>query len=122
LKFAKSLGDKLIVGINSDASVRLIKGDNRPVNKEADRKSLLEALAPVDEVIVFDDREALRLLKEISPSILVKGGEWTADEVRTRDSVPDDIDIKIYPIVNGYSTTAIIKKIHEKDDWQKQDS
>lgn len=122
LKFAKSLGDKLIVGINSDASVRLIKGDNRPVNKEADRKSLLEALAPVDEVIVFDDREALKLLKEISPSILVKGGEWTADEVRTRDSVPDNIDIKIYPIVSGYSTTAIIKKIHEKDDWQKQDS
>tara|TARA_R100000008_G_scaffold59534_1_gene37251 strand:- start:173 stop:1042 length:870 start_codon:yes stop_codon:yes gene_type:complete len=122
LNFAKSLGDKLIVGINSDASVRSIKGENRPVNKETDRKALLEALAPVDEVIIFDDEKAHTLVLEVSPSVLVKGGEWTADEVRARDGIPPEVEIKIYPIVGDYSTTAIIKKIHEKDDWKKQGS
>lgn len=119
LSFAKSLGEKLIVGINSDESVKRIKGDNRPINNEKDRKKVLESLHFVDEVIVFQEREAKNLVEDIKPSILVKGGEWTADEVRNRDKVPNEIEIKIYPFVESYSTTNVIKKIHEKKDWKK---
>lgn len=119
LNFAKSLGDKLIVGINSDNSVRMIKGENRPVNTEIDRKKILESLSCVDEVIVFDSLDCKELVSTLNPSILVKGGEWTADEVRERDEVPEFIDIKIYPLVDDRSTTGTIKKIHSMSSWKK---
>jgi len=119
LKFAKSLGDKLVVAINSDEAVRRLKGPDRPINNENDRKEVLESLQMVDQVIIFNDTETISLLKEIKPDILVKGGEWTAAEVRQRDKVPDEIAIKIFPIVQGYSTTSTVKKIKEATTWQK---
>jgi len=119
LNFAKSLGDKLIVGINSDHSVRAIKGENRPVNSENDRKKILESLSCVDEVIIFDSTDCKHLLQTLEPSVLVKGGEWTADEVRERDEVPDSVNIKIFPLVEDRSTTSTIKKIHSMSSWKK---
>ncbi len=119
LRFAKSLGDRLVVAINSDNAVRKLKGPDRPINSEQDRKQVLESLEMVDQVIIFDDVETVSLLQEIRPNILVKGGEWTAAEVRQRDKVPDDIAVKIFPIVKGYSTTETVKKIKETSTWQK---
>ena len=121
LEFSKSLGEKLIVAINSDDSVRAIKGDNRPINSEKDRKKVLESLRCVDEVIVFNDTSSVSLLERISPSILVKGGEWSEEEVRVRDKVPSDISIKIFPMIKDYCTTRVIKKIHNKQSWTKNE-
>lgn len=121
LSFAKNLGEKLIVAINSDASVKRLKGPSRPINNEQDRKKILESLSFVDEVIIFDEDDPKQLVDSIAPSILVKGGEWTADEVRIRDDVNENIDIKIYPFVKNYSTTSVIKKIHQKKDWKKDE-
>ena len=80
LNFAKLLGDKLIVGLNSDNSTRLLKGDKRPINKEEDRKNIVQSLRAVDEVIVFDSINTIDLIKSLKPNIVVKGGEWTAEE------------------------------------------
>jgi len=121
LSFAKSLGEKLIVAINSDESVKRLKGPNRPINSQEDRKKILESLYFVDEVVIFDSDEPKSLVDAIKPSVLVKGGEWTADQVRLRDQVSQDIEIKIYPYVEQYSTTSVIKKIHEKKDWRKSE-
>mgnify|MGYP003145305899 CR=1 FL=1 len=121
LKFAKSLGGNLVVGINSDRAVRILKGPTRPINNQNDRKRMLESLDCVDEVIIFDDIEAKKLVDIIHPNILVKGGEWTADEVRERDGVSSHIDIKIYPIVSDYSTTNVLKKIKSIDSWEKNE-
>jgi bifunctional ADP-heptose synthase (sugar kinase/adenylyltransferase) len=91
-----------VVAINSDASVKSLKGENRPINNEANRKKLLESLIEVDEVIIFDDNlEELR--NQIEPNIVVKGGEWTAEQVRERDNIPEDIEIKLFPLVQDYS-------------------
>jgi rfaE bifunctional protein nucleotidyltransferase chain/domain len=119
LRFAKSLGNKLVVGINSDAAVREFKGPSRPINTEVDRKKVLESLTTVDQVIIFDNVDPKETRESIQPDILVKGGEWTADEVRERDNVSADIEIKICPFVDNYSTTEIIKKARSKETWKK---
>ena len=118
LKFAKSLGSRLVVGINSDRATKVLKGPERPVHPEQHRKEFLESLRFVDEVIIFDDVKTAAIVREVSPHILVKGGEWTAEEVRTRDQVPGHIEIKTFPLISNpeapdakYSTTGIIEKI-----------
>jgi len=121
LKFAKSLGDKLIVGINSDESVQRLKGPTRPINNQEDRKQILLALREVDEVLIFNDNNCKFLVDTLEPDILVKGGEWTADQVRQRDQVADNIDIKIFPLLKDKSTTNTIKKIHTLPTWQKDE-
>ncbi|MEM0465200.1 MAG: RpiB/LacA/LacB family sugar-phosphate isomerase [Candidatus Pacearchaeota archaeon] len=113
LKFAKSLGDKLIVGINSDRATKLLRGENRPLNNEIDRKKILESIDYVDQVIIFDDTEPINIIKEIKPDVVVKGGEYTEEEIRVRDKIPEDIEIKVFPLVKDYSTTNIISKIKE---------
>lgn len=118
LRFARSLGSKLVVGINSDRATKVLKGPERPVHNEAHRKEFLEALRYVDEVIIFDDVKTASLLSQINPDIVVKGGEWSAEEVRERDQIPAHIEIKTYPLVFNpekpdakYSTTGVIEKI-----------
>jgi len=120
LNFAKSLGNKLIIGINSDMSVKKLKGDNRPINNQNDRKKILESLNVVDQVIIFDDIDPHDLRESLMPDILVKGGEWTKEQVRERDSVSEDIEIKIYSLVENYSTTNTIKKIYGLSSWKKE--
>lgn len=114
LNEAKSLGDILIVGLNSDKSVKRIKGKSRPVNKEKDRAFVLANLMAVDAVAVFEEDTPYELIKEIVPNILVKGGDW-----KPKDIVGSDIVLatkgKVLSLkyVDNYSTTKIIKKIAE---------
>jgi len=105
LKQARSLGSKLIVGINSDASVKRLKGDDRPINNQQQRVEQLAILPWVDEVVVFDEDTPYELIKLIKPSIIVKGGDYTVEQVVGHDLA----DVHIVPIVEGYSTTKIIE-------------
>jgi len=116
LRFAKNLGGKLIIGLNSDKTTKILKGKDRPINHEQERKKVLESIGYVDEVIIMDDESPSRLINQIKPAIVVKGGEWTKEEVRKRDGIPDDIDIKIFPLVKDYSTTNILKTIKERQE------
>jgi D-beta-D-heptose 7-phosphate kinase/D-beta-D-heptose 1-phosphate adenosyltransferase len=102
---AKSLGGKLIVGINSDESVRRFKGPKRPINNVNKRKKQLELLPWVDEVIVFDEDTPYRLIKEVVPHVIVKGGDYTVEQVVGHDLA----DVHLVPTVEGYSTTKIIE-------------
>jgi len=81
LKYSKSLGDHLIVGINSDKSVRKLKGQSRPINNEYTRKLILESIKYVDEVIIFDEQTPLELIKKIQPQLIVKGGDYSKEDV-----------------------------------------
>jgi ribose 5-phosphate isomerase B len=116
LKFSKSLGGRLIVGINSDRTTTVLKGPNRPINSEKDRKKALESFSFVDEVVIFDDTETVDIISQIQPHVVVKGGEWTAAQVRKRDRIPAHIEVKVFPLVTDkggkkLSTTGIIEKI-----------
>lgn len=119
LNWAKNLGDKLIIGLNSDNSVKQLKGPDRPINNQEDRKKVLESLGCVDQVIIFDELEPNNLRNEIKPDILVKGGEWTSEQVRQRDNVPSETSIKIFPFVEGYSTTNVLNKIKQQKTCEK---
>lgn len=112
LKFSKSQGNHLIVAIDSDDRVKKLKGPDRPINCEIDRKKVLEAIEYVDEVIIFNTTEELQLLySSLNPDVIVKGSEWTAEEVRQRDNIPANVAVKVYPLVGDYSTTNVLKKI-----------
>lgn len=114
LKFAKSLGDKLIVGINSDRAAKILKGEDRPINNQDIRKTDLESLDFVDEVIIFDDTKTIDIIQQVKPDVVVKGGEWSAEEVRQRDQIPSEIEVKVCPLLAGFSTTNLIKKVQGK--------
>ena len=120
LKFAKSLGKKLIVGINSDKSVKVIKGKNRPINNQEDRKKILLQLDVIDEVIIFDEITPTNLIKKLKPNIVVKGSEFTEETIRKNDNLPDFIKIKTYPMKQGYSTTLTLKKIKNLSSAKKK--
>lgn len=105
LKTAKSLGDKLIVGINSDASVKRLKGESRPINDELTRSKQLKMLPWVDKVIIFDQDTPYELIKAIKPYMIVKGGDYTIETVVGHDLAP----VYIVPTVEGFSTTKIIE-------------
>ena len=111
---AKSLGDYLIVAINSDESVRKIKGSSRPINNEEDRMYVLENLKPVDFVIIFKEDTPYEIIKNIMPDILVKGGDWKVDDIVGSDIVNASggktLSLKY---VKDYSTTNVIRKLNE---------
>ena len=107
LRHAHSLGNRLIVGINSDASVKRLKGDLRPINDQDTRKELLLELGFVDDVIIFDEDTPLEAMTKLEPDIIVKGGDYTFDTVVGNHLA----DVVIFPTVEGHSTTSIIKKI-----------
>ena len=116
LKEAKALGDILIVGVNSDASVKRLKGNSRPINFENDRLIVLDALKPVDYVILFDEDTPFNLIKMIIPDILVKGGDWKIEDIVGYDIVTQNGgEVKSLSFKNGISTTEIIKRI-KKDE------
>ncbi len=117
LQEAAKLGDILVVGLNADASVRRLKGDGRPVNSQADRAELLCALGCVDHVAVFEEDTPQRLIMEIQPDLLVKGGDYTPQEVVGADIVTARGGaVRILPFTEGKSTTSTIKKI-EQAGW-----
>jgi D-glycero-beta-D-manno-heptose 1-phosphate adenylyltransferase len=114
LTAAKQLGDILVVGLNSDDSVRQLKGPDRPINSEADRAEILAALAVVDHVVVFQEVRVVRLVTLLKPDLFVKGGDYSIDsldrgEVDALRSV--GAEIKIVPLVPGRSTTRLINAI-----------
>jgi D-beta-D-heptose 7-phosphate kinase/D-beta-D-heptose 1-phosphate adenosyltransferase len=105
LKYAKTLGSTLVVGVNSDASVKRLKGNDRPINSEITRAHQLNALPWFDEVVIFDDDTPYKLIKSLSPDIIVKGGDYTVEQVVGHDLAT----VVIFPVVEGYSTTRIIE-------------
>jgi D-beta-D-heptose 7-phosphate kinase/D-beta-D-heptose 1-phosphate adenosyltransferase len=113
LRDARSLGDRLIVGINSDRSARSLgKAPGRPINPEAERAEVLAALACVDAVVVFDEDTPHEIIAAIQPDILVKGADWAADAIVGRDIVEGrGGQVVRIPLAEGYSTTAIIERI-----------
>jgi rfaE bifunctional protein nucleotidyltransferase chain/domain len=112
LEKAKSLGDFLVVGLNSDESVKRLKGSTRPVNPVDQRKKVLQALKPVDLVIVFEEDTPEGLIKEIKPDVLVKGGDWKIENIVGADFVMS-YGGKVYTIdfVYNTSTTKITEKV-----------
>tara|TARA_B100001971_G_scaffold213155_1_gene245538 strand:- start:127072 stop:127521 length:450 start_codon:yes stop_codon:yes gene_type:complete len=113
LNEAKSCGDILVVGLNSDASVKRLKGETRPVNNEQDRKFVLENLKAIDFVFIFEEDTPLNLIKEVSPDVLVKGGDWKVEQIVGSDFViANGGEVRSLNFVNGYSTTNIIHKIN----------
>lgn len=109
---ARKLGTKLIVGINSDESVRAIKGNDRPFVPEAERKAILEGLKPVDEVRIFAENTPENLIKEIKPDVLVKGGDWKPEEIIGADFVlQNGGEVFSMPLKAGFSSSRIVEKI-----------
>jgi D-beta-D-heptose 7-phosphate kinase/D-beta-D-heptose 1-phosphate adenosyltransferase len=108
LRKAKALGDILVVGLNSDASVKRLKGDTRPINKEDDRAFVLSGLNSVDYVVIFDENTPKELLSKVKPNILVKGGDYTPETVIGKEYAEK---VVIIDFVDGYSTTATIERI-----------
>jgi rfaE bifunctional protein nucleotidyltransferase chain/domain len=102
LKFAKSLGSRLIVGINSDKSAKILLGENKTVHNEIERKTILQSIGFVDEVVIFDEENPSELIKSINPDVVVKGGKHTAEEIRKRDDISQEIEIKVFPLEENY--------------------
>ena len=115
LQQAATLGDILVVGVNSDASVRRLKGPTRPVNNEQDRAEMLSALGFIDYVVIFDEDTPYELIKKIQPDVLVKGGDYKPEEVVGKDIVEArGGQLELISFVEGKSTTNIIKKINQQ--------
>ena len=112
LSAAAKEADYLIVGLNSDASVKQLKGDSRPINNQQSRAILLKNLAIVDAVIIFNEQTPLELIKAILPDVLVKGGDYTTDQiVGAKEVIAAGGRVVINPIVEGFSTTGTIQQI-----------
>jgi D-beta-D-heptose 7-phosphate kinase/D-beta-D-heptose 1-phosphate adenosyltransferase len=106
--------DCLIVGLNSNASTKRLKGDKRPVNDEQSRALLVASLVMVDAVVVFEDDTPLELIKMILPDVLIKGGDYTVDQVAgAKEVIENGGRVVINPILEGHSTTGLIGKIEE---------
>lgn len=110
LQKAKELGDLLVLGLNSDSSVKRLKGESRPINNEKDRAIILSALECVDYIIIFYEDTPLELIKNLKPDILVKGGDYKIENVVGREYAKETV---LIDFVDGYSTTKIIKNIND---------
>lgn len=116
LNKAKELGDYLLIGLNSDSSVKKIKGEDRPLNTEDDRAFTLENLKPVDGVIIFEEETPLKLIRAVKPDFLVKGGDWKENEIAGADVVKSyGGKVVILKYVDNYSTTSLINKMKNSD-------
>jgi len=114
LSETKALGDVLIIGLNSDNSIRRLKGDGRPINNQDDRAVVLSALKPVDYVVYFDEDTPLNLIKAIMPDVIAKGGDYDIDSIVGADVVRSaGGEVKVIPFVKGKSTSAILEKIRK---------
>ncbi|MGE5106472.1 MAG: D-glycero-beta-D-manno-heptose 1-phosphate adenylyltransferase [Sphingobacteriales bacterium] len=113
LSQAASSGDVLIIGVNTDESVTRLKGNSRPVNNEHSRSLILASLAIVDAVILFNEETPLQLIKTIMPDILVKGGDYIVEQIAgAKEVIANGGEVKIVPLLQGFSTTGLIDKIH----------
>lgn len=112
LSQAAKEGDKLVIGLNSDSSVKKLKGISRPINDQDARALLLASLVMVDAVVIFEEETPLKLITSILPDVLVKGGDYTVDQIAgAKEVIANGGKVVINPILNGYSTTAIINAL-----------
>jgi rfaE bifunctional protein nucleotidyltransferase chain/domain len=112
---ASELGDKLIIGLNADSSVKRIKGEGRPVNDQNTRAALLAALFFVDAVVVFEDDTPLNLISTLMPDILVKGADYSVENiVGAKEVIANGGEVKTINFVEGYSSTSIIERIRNQ--------
>lgn len=112
LRTARSLGDALVVGLNSDASIRKLKGPSRPIVYQGDRALMLEALGCVDAVVIFDESTPVRLMRELRPAVYVKGGDYCIEDLPEAEVAAEiGTEVKILSFEPGYSTTALIERI-----------
>jgi rfaE bifunctional protein nucleotidyltransferase chain/domain len=112
---AAELGDKLVIGLNSDSSVKRIKGEDRPVNDQNSRAALLAALFFVDAIVVFEDDTPINVITTLMPNILVKGADYSIENiVGAKEVIANGGEVKTIDFVEGYSSTSIIKKIREQ--------
>lgn len=112
LWFCKDMQAHVVVGINSDASVKRLKGDSRPINDQDTRKRILESLRCVDQVVIFDEDTPLEIIKFIKPDIIVKGGDYTKDQVVGNQLC----EVVIFPFLSGFSTSKIIERIRGQEE------
>ncbi len=120
LRQARAACDKLIVGLNSDASVKRLKGESRPVQNEMSRAAVLASLSDVDQVVIFEEDTPIELIKGIRPDILVKGADYSVDQVVGGDLVKGwGGEVVLAKLVEGQSTTATIARLHAKPDAKK---
>ena len=123
LEQARALGDVLIVGINSDASVRELKGEGRPILPELERAEILAALECVDAVVIFGELTPREIIAALLPDVLVKGGDWPGDQIVGREEVEGAGGrVVSVPVVIGYSTTAILAKMRAAGPATGKDS
>ena len=114
LQAARAEGDALIVGINSDRSVRANKGPDRPVNPEAERAEIIAALACVDAAVIFDEDTPYEIIRRLQPDVLVKGADWAADQIVGRDIVEARGGRVVRAMIEeGHSTTSILERIRD---------
>ena len=114
LEEARALGDRLVVGVNSDASVRRLKGSERPILPQRDRAAIIAALACVDMAIVFDDDTPLTLIEAVQPDVLVKGADWGADKIVGREVVESRGGrVERIALREGLSTSTLVRRIRE---------
>ena len=112
---ARNLGDALMVGLNSDRSVSGLKGPYRPVTPEQDRARILAALEAVDVVCLFDEETPARLIRQVMPDVLVKGGDYLPEKIVGYEEVTTNGGrVEVIPLLEGYSTTGLIQKIKEQ--------
>lgn len=115
LKRAKKLGDILVIGLNSDRSVRLIKGAARPINRQSARAEILSALYFVDYVTIFNERTPKEVINKVRPDVLIKGGDWKAEDIVGASFVKSyGGGVVSLPFIKGYSTTLLIKKLRNE--------
>ena len=109
---AKACGDKLVTALNSDSSVRSLKGEARPIQSQEDRAVILDALESVDLVVIFDQETPAKIIKTLLPNVLVKGGDYTPDTIVGADIVTENGgEVKVIPFRSGQSTSGIVEKI-----------
>ena len=116
LKESKKIGDILIVGLNSDKSIKLIKGDDRPIVNENDRVKILESIKYVDNILIFEEETPINLIKLIVPDVLVKGGDYLKKDIVGSDFILENGGtVKTISLIEGISTTSLIKGLKPKD-------
>ena len=121
LSKSADLGEKLIVGLNSDKSIKKLKGKNRPIKDEYSRAMLLASFNFVDAVILFSEDTPIKLIRGLKPDILAKGGDYKIEEIAGHKIIKETGgEVKLIPFVEGYSSTQIIKKIKNKNKWQRK--
>jgi D-glycero-beta-D-manno-heptose 1-phosphate adenylyltransferase len=119
LEAARRMGDALVVGINSDASIKALKGEDRPLNREQDRAEVVAALESVDHVTIFPEQRASHFLEKARPAIYVKGGDYSTDTLNAEERAVLEkmaTEILILPFEAGYSTTALLKRLQKSSE------